>query len=50
MKKQKMYQEYKQEIDYLSNQLDPNEIIILGYLKGFNRKTMKEWQRMGLYD
>jgi hypothetical protein len=50
MKKQKLYQEYRQEMDFLSNQLDSEEIMVLGYLKGFNRKTMKEWQRMGLYD
>ena len=42
MKKQILYQEYKKEVEFLSDQLDSNEIMVLGYLKGFNRKTMKE--------
>lgn len=48
MKRQ--FQEYSREVEYLQDQLDPNEIIVLGYLKGFDRKSMKEWQKKGLYD
>lgn len=48
--KKKLYQEYKQEMNFLSNQLDENEMQVLGYLKGFDRRTMREWQRKGLYD
>lgn len=50
MKKQNQYLQQKQEIELLSNQLDSNELMILGYLKGFDRRLMKEWQRKGLYD
>ena len=50
MKNEKLYQEYRKEMEFLSNQLDSNEIMILGYLRGFDRRTMKEWQRKGLYD
>jgi hypothetical protein len=49
MKQQDKFQEYKAEIAYLCDQLDSNELLILGYLKGFDRKIMREWQRKGLY-
>lgn len=40
----------KKEIEMLSNQLDPREFYILGFLKGFDRKTLKEWSKKGLID
>lgn len=38
------------EIDILSEQvnLDSREMFVLGFLKGFNRKAMKEWSKKGL--
>jgi hypothetical protein len=38
------------EIDILVNQvpLDPREIFVLGFLKGFDRSAMKEWAKKGL--
>ncbi|MBS3079332.1 hypothetical protein J4218_04375 [Candidatus Pacearchaeota archaeon] len=51
MKRQKLYQQYdKDEFAILSEQLDSKEMMILSYLKGFDRKIMREWQRKGLYD
>lgn len=49
MKKQYNYKG-KGEIEILSEQLDPREMYILGYLKGFDRKTLKEWNKKGLMD
>lgn len=37
-----------EEIEILSKQLDPRELYILGFLKGFDRKTLKEWGKKGL--
>ena len=50
MKRQKIYGEYKEEIDTLSEELDPREMFILGFLKGFDRKVLKDWQKEGLFD
>ncbi len=44
------YQSYEEEIRMLSEQLDPREMFILGYLKGFDRKVMKEWDERGLWE
>ncbi|MFA5857070.1 MAG: hypothetical protein WC867_06925 [Candidatus Pacearchaeota archaeon] len=38
-----------EEIEILNEILDPKEMFVLGYLKGFNRNSMKEWARKGLY-
>lgn len=32
----------KDEIDMLAEQLDPREMYIIGFLKGFSRKNLKE--------
>lgn len=40
----------EEEIEILSSQLDPREMYILGFLKGFDRKTLKEWNEKGLMD
>jgi hypothetical protein len=50
MKRQYINQAYEQEINFLSDQLDPRDMFVLGYLKGFNRRTMKEWSEKGLWD
>ncbi len=41
----KQYQKFisPEEMSVLSGELDPEEIFILGFLRGFNRKNMKEW-------
>lgn len=51
----KMKQKYQinfenDEVDLLSNQLDPKEMYILGFLKGFDRKTLRAWSEKGLMD
>ncbi len=38
------------ELDMLSEQLDPREMYILGFLKGFDRKTLKAWGEKGFFD
>jgi len=48
MKKQ--YMSEKEEIALLSEQVDPREMFILGYLKGFDRKVMREWSEKGLWN
>jgi hypothetical protein len=52
MKKQTFQIEQSDEIDYLTDNvgLDDEEIYILSYLKGFNRKNLKEWNKKGLMD
>ena len=40
----------KDEIEILSEQLDPAEIQTLMYLRGFNRSTLREWSKKGLMD
>jgi len=50
MKKQYLDREYTEEINYLSDELDPREMFILGFLKGFDRRTMKDWSNKGLWD
>ena len=44
---QKMLDE---EVAILSEQLDPKEIFLAGYLKGFNRSNMKAWQEQNLWE
>ncbi len=39
-----------EELEILSEQLDPKEMYILGFLKGFDRKTLKELGKKGLMD
>ena len=50
MKKQYLDFEGKDEIEILSEQLDPREMYIIGFLKGFDRKILKEWNKKGLID
>jgi len=50
MKKQYIEYEGKDELEILSEQLDPQEMYILGFLKGFNRNNLKEWGKKGLMD
>lgn len=38
------------ELKILSKQLDSRELYILEYLKGFDRKTLREWNKKGLID
>ena len=38
------------EIEILSTQLSPEEMYIVGFLKGFDRQTLKEWQEEGILD
>lgn len=40
----------KDEIEILSNQLSPEEMYIAGFLKGFNRDTLRAWQEEGILD
>ncbi len=52
VKMKKQFQDYAEidEIDILSEQLDSREMYILGFLKGFDRRVLKEWGRKGLMD
>lgn len=50
MLKQNLKFDGKDELEILSEQLDSKELYILGYLKGFDRKTLKEWDKKGLMD
>jgi len=50
MKKQYIDYEGKDELEILSQQLDAREMYILGFLKGFDRKQLKEWGEKGLMD
>ena len=38
------------EIEILSHQLSPEEMYIVGFLKGFNRQTLRDWQEEGILD
>lgn len=38
----------EEEIEILGKQLDPQEIFLLGFLKGFNRNNLKQWQEQEL--
>jgi len=38
------------EIDMLSDQLSPEEMYIIGFLKGFDRNTLRQWQEQGILD
>jgi len=50
MKKQYLDYDGKDELEILSEQLDPQELYVLGFLKGFNRTALKEWGKLGLMD
>ncbi|MFA4953053.1 MAG: hypothetical protein WC584_02430 [Candidatus Pacearchaeota archaeon] len=38
----------KEEIEILGKQLDPQEIFLVGFLKGFNRYNLRQWQELEL--
>jgi len=38
------------ELEILSRQVTPDELFILSFLKGFNRKVTREWEKKGLWD
>jgi hypothetical protein len=42
----------KDELDILTDDinLDPREMYVLGFLKGFDRAVLKEWSKKGLID
>jgi hypothetical protein len=42
----------KDEIEILTDDLnlDPREMYVLGFLKGFDRKKLRDWNRKGLID
>lgn len=50
MKKQKLELIDGDEIKLLSNQVSPEEMFIIGFLKGFDRKTLKEWEDNEIID
>jgi hypothetical protein len=50
MKKQQIIQDYQEEINFLGKELDPSEMFVLGFLKGFDRKKLREWVELGLWD
>ena len=47
MKKQYSISE-DEEMEMLSKQLDPQEMYVMNFLKGFNRTALKEWGKKGL--
>jgi hypothetical protein len=50
MKNQTFSYEGKDEFEILSEQLNSEEMQVLGYIKGFDRKTLKAWNKKGLMD
>lgn len=48
MKKQKLSE--KDELQLLSEQVSPEEMYVLGFLKSFDRRNLKEWGKKGLLD
>ena len=50
MRKQQLSLSEKEELDLLSEQLDPREMYVIGFMKGFDRKALKEWNKKGLMD
>jgi hypothetical protein len=40
----------RDEVEILSSQLSPEEMYIVGFLKGFDRRVLKEWQQKELLD
>jgi hypothetical protein len=48
--KQKQTLTQEQEMEILSEQVNPEEFYILGFLKGFDRETLKKWNKKGLMD
>jgi len=49
---QRKYNNFKSqdEVEILSHQLSPEEMYIVGFLKGFDRQVLKEWQEKGILD
>ena len=41
MNKENSEKEFEKEIEALKEQLDPSEVFILGFLKGFTRNDLK---------
>ncbi len=52
MKQKYFLTEDEEEIDFLANNLnlDPRDLYILGFMKGFDRATLKKWNEKGLMD
>ena len=50
MRKQYSNLSKKDEINLLSEELDPREMYILGFLNGIDRKAMKELGKRGMWD
>ena len=40
----------EEEIEILGKQLEPREVFLIGFLKGFNRNNLRQWQEQGLWD
>lgn len=38
----------EEEMRFMEEELSPEEVFILGFLKGFNRRNMKMWVEMEL--
>jgi len=38
----------EEEIEILGKQLEPREVFLLGFLKGFNRNNLRQWQEQEL--
>lgn len=38
-----------EELNFLKEELDSEEIFILGFLKGFDRAVMKKWVEEGIW-
>ena len=38
----------EEEIEILGKQLEPREIFLIGFLKGFNRYNLRQWQEQEL--
>jgi hypothetical protein len=39
-----------EEVELLREHLSPDEIFLLGFLKGFDRRVTQEWEDEGLLD
>jgi len=40
----------KDELEFLKRELNSEELFLLSFLKGFNRKVTKEWDEKGFWD
>ncbi|MEK6895547.1 MAG: hypothetical protein AABX48_03425 [Nanoarchaeota archaeon] len=50
MKRRQLKQISDEELEILESQLGPDELFIVGYLKGFNRQVTRDWAERDLWE